>query len=114
MGMGIIDFGMASKDGSYYTDVFSSTVFKQQTWYHIAAVYDSLSLKVFINGVLEGSVPQTGGYLAPHANARIGCQSMIDGTIFGRLNATLDELKFYNYAMPVDSVLAHYNALKFN
>jgi hypothetical protein len=89
---GIIDFGMASKDGSYYTDVFSSTVFKQQTWYHIAAVYDSLSLKVFINGVLEGSVPQTGGYLAPHANARIGCQSMIDGTIFGRLNATLDEL----------------------
>lgn len=82
---GIIDFGMASKDGSYYTDAFSSTIFKQQTWYHIAAVYDSLSLKVFINGILEGSVSQSGGYLAPHANARIGCQALIGGADNGQI-----------------------------
>ena len=109
---GMVDFGMASNDGSYYTDVLSTTIFKQKTWYHIVATYDKAFMKIYINGVLEGTVSQSVGFLAPHANARIGCQSMIDGTIFNRLNATLDEVNFYNFTMSSDLVSAHYNELK--
>jgi Concanavalin A-like lectin/glucanases superfamily len=111
---GIADFGMASNDGSYYTDVFSQTIFKQNTWYHIVATYDSVNLKVYVNGVLEGSASHPGGYAAPHSNAHIGELTLMDGTISYQLNAKLDELKFFGYAMPADSVLAHYNALKLN
>ena len=108
---GVADFGMASNDGSYYTDVFSQTIFKRNIWYHIVATYDSTNMKVYINGVLEGSASHPGGYVAPHANARIGCQSLINGTIFSFLNGKLDELKFYNYVLPADSIAAHYNAI---
>ena len=108
---GLADFGIASSDGSYYTAIFSQTVFKQHTWYHIAATYDSINMKVYVNGLLEGSATRPGGYPAPHANAHIGELTLMDGTISYQLNAKLDELKFYNYALPADTISAHYHVI---
>lgn len=111
---GVADFSMASKDGSSYTELYSQTIFKQKTWYHIVATYDLKNLKVYVNGILDGSAAHPGGYAAPHANAHIGELTLQDGTISYSLDAKLDEMKFFGYAMPPDSVLAHYNALKPN
>jgi hypothetical protein len=106
---------MAVKDGGSYVDVVSTTSLNAENWYHIAATYDSLNLKVYINGVLENSVQNSSGvYPSPGVDARIGCQRQSDGIVRQLLNGKLDEMKFYTYALSADSVAAHYRAVVSN
>lgn len=80
--------------GSTYIKLNGSTTLSNNTWYHIAATYDGVSMKIYINGVLDASVNQTGTFAANstfeigrnYENSRI-----IDGEI--------DEVSVFNTAL---------------
>jgi hypothetical protein len=88
-----------------------SSVIQGMTWYHIACTYDSATLRIYVNGTLSGSLAYQGRYLAPNGSAHIGYQKRSDGSSMYYVNGRIDELKLFNYALPIDSVTAHYNAI---
>jgi Concanavalin A-like lectin/glucanases superfamily len=79
-------------------------------WYHLTGTYDGSSVRVYVNGILGGSVSYSGGIKFPvGADARIGCMRLQNGTVWCYARGKIDELKLYNYALGADTVLAHYH-----
>ena len=105
---GHVAFTLASSNGGAWEQATSSTVITEKTWYLLTATFDSSYLRLYINGALNASLTYQGTYLAPGANSRIGCQKRTNGVVSRFLNGMIDELKLYNYALPPDSVAAHY------
>jgi hypothetical protein len=99
----------ASFDGSDYVNDIAGVVLQTNTWYHLVGTFDSLSWNIYVNGVLQGTASGMGGINLPGANANIGGQKRSDGSLDCFFGGKIDELKFYNYTLPADSVLAHYN-----
>jgi hypothetical protein len=105
---GYIRFVLTNADGSAWVTAASSTIIQATTWYHIVCTYDSSFMKIYLNGVLDDSLAYQGTYAAPSNNAHIGYQERTTGENFYYLNGRIDELKLYNYALPADSINAHY------
>jgi hypothetical protein len=104
---GKVVFGMATKDSSAYVDAISTTGILANQWYHVAATYDSVNLKIYVNGILENTVQNySGGYPAPGTDVRVGCQRQDTSTVHQHFYGGIDEARFYNYALPSDSVSA--------
>ena len=102
---------MSTSDGSGWRTASSTPIIQARTWYHIIGTYDGTTLRIYVNGALNGSYSYQGRINPPNANARMTCQTRTDGIARGQLNGMIDELKLYNYALPLDSVTAHYNAI---
>ncbi|WEK36373.1 MAG: T9SS type A sorting domain-containing protein [Candidatus Pseudobacter hemicellulosilyticus] len=88
-------------------DVYCSGV-QAGVWNHVALTYDGLSLKVFLNGLLQASTPW-GGYLI-YANG--ASQNMRIGYSNGNnyyFNGRMDEFRFYNGNITQEEVLDEYN-----
>jgi hypothetical protein len=109
---GQIRLVITNPDGSEWVEAWTSSLFIQAAkWYHIVCTYDNAYCRIYVNGVLNVSRPYQGRYLAPNNNAHIGYQERSTGSNMYYLNGRIDELKLYNYALPADSILAHYNAI---
>ncbi|RPI52609.1 MAG: DUF11 domain-containing protein, partial [Acidobacteria bacterium] len=65
------------------------------TWMHVAATYDGTTMRMFINGVEEGSMPGPASIAANDVALGIGAQG--DGT--RRFKGTIDDLKIYDNAL---------------
>jgi hypothetical protein len=110
---GYVSLSLASGDESDWIVVQSTHTLVLNQWYHIACSYDGNVSKVYINGVLEGSYPYSGGIGYPVGlDATIGCGKSGDGSVSNWLNGRIDELKLYNYALPTDSIAAHFNSFR--
>ena len=108
---GNVLLSMSSGSGSAWETVTSSAVISATTWYHLACTYDSSYLRVYINGVLSGSLAYQGTYVKPPNDARIGCARRADSSNAVQfVSGAIDELKLYNYALPADSIATHYLA----
>jgi hypothetical protein len=78
------------------------------TWYHVVAVYDGTSMKIYKNGVaLPGSTSFSGNIGTSSYNVNIG-QRVGDNSY--RWNGSIDEVKIYNRALSASEILADYNA----
>jgi hypothetical protein len=110
---GAVFFGLSNADGSNWVSVATpSATIQATTWYHLVCTYDSAYLRIYVNGVLSGSVAYQGSYLAPNNNAHIGYQERTTGENYYHLNGRIDELKLFNYALPPDSIINHYYATR--
>jgi hypothetical protein len=109
---GRVDFGMSDFSGDSWIQLFSGTALQQSKWYHIVCTYDSSTLRIYVNGTIDGSLNYAGGYPSPGINAHIGCVPLMDGTYYVHMGGKIDELAFYNYPLSPDTVRAHYNKLK--
>lgn len=84
----------------------SSTVFNANTWYHMAAVFDGSTAKIYTNGVQTASIAASG-------SMSISSNSILLAALTGPanyLNGFLDECAGYGYALSPDRIKAHYNA----
>ncbi|HEY6886160.1 MAG TPA: choice-of-anchor D domain-containing protein, partial [Solirubrobacter sp.] len=65
------------------------------TWTHYAVTYDGTTVRLYTNGVLSGSQPQTGSLVTSTQPLRIGGDAIWGEWFDGRL----DELRVYNRAL---------------
>ncbi|HEY1337080.1 MAG TPA: LamG-like jellyroll fold domain-containing protein [Bryobacteraceae bacterium] len=93
---GVRTFGIAVSDGRDHIQRYSKTVYKLNTWYYVAGVYDTAArtLDIYVNGaqdngVLRGVVPAS--QVLPNATVNIGRRS--GGYYF---KGTIDDVRIYN------------------
>lgn len=86
--------------------LFGETRFEYNKWYHVAETYDGLTLRIYINGELDGSMVVSGEIVRTTQPVRIG-KAYADGNYF---NGLIDEPEIYNRALSADEIKAIYNA----
>jgi hypothetical protein len=74
------------------------------TWSHLAATYDGVTLRLYINGAQVSSQPQTGSIITSTGALRIGGDSA--GEFFRGL---IDEIRIYNRALSPSEILTDLN-----
>lgn len=85
--------------------VNGSTVVPLNTWTHLAGVWDGSELRVYINGVLDGTATITGGTLVSSANpVRIGA-NLLSEAFTGRI----DEVRIWRTARTGAQIAASMN-----
>jgi hypothetical protein len=102
MNNGHVFLDVSNSSGSGWQRAYSSVTMIEGQWYHIAGTCDGSYVRIYVNGALTGSVAYQGPYVRSPIDCRIACSR--------RINGYLDEVKFYNDALPADSVLAHFNS----
>ena len=65
-------------------------------WHHVAAVYDGTTIKLYLDGVLDGSVNSSFAPTNGSASLKIGARGDDANT---RLNGLIDEVRIYNRAL---------------
>ena len=80
--------------GSAWSQALSASSIPANTWTHIAATYDQTSIKIYINGVLDGTLnassPLPTGNEVWYLGKRFGGPDMISGV--------MDEIRIWNVA----------------
>lgn len=70
-------------------------------WTHLAATYDGLAAKLYVNGVLVATTPVTGAIAASTGALRIG-----GNAVWGEyVNGVMDEVRIYNRALSAAEIL---------
>jgi Concanavalin A-like lectin/glucanases superfamily/Abnormal spindle-like microcephaly-assoc'd, ASPM-SPD-2-Hydin/Fibronectin type III domain len=81
--------------GSTATETYGAGVLPANTWTFMAATYDGVNLKLFIDGTQVASLPRAGSIITSANPLQIGGDS-IWGQVF---NGTIDEVRVYNIAL---------------
>lgn len=81
----------------------SKTKYEKNKWYHLAGVYDGKTIKLYVDGVLEGSTDKTGDInVAKGKNLYIGkATPVVGGEAFAGI---IDDLVIYNSALSEDEI----------
>ena len=66
------------------------------TWTHVAGTFDGSAIRIFINGVEEGSTPYDGSIIPSNIDIRIG--SHWDSYVDRHWNGVIDEVRLWNVA----------------
>jgi len=86
---------------SLWPNVTGSTVISLNTWYHIAATCSGTEMKVYVNGVLDGSTTITSSMVASTQNLCIGEGSMWKNRLFV---GKMADLRFWNIIRPASDI----------
>jgi len=96
-------FGIATSGFGSIEYVETATTFNIGEWYHVAGIYDGDSVKVLVNGELEGySTAHSGNIM--YAPSWLSVGSYKDDNEDNRLDAVVDEVKIWNYARSYNEV----------
>ena len=87
--------------------VTGSTQLSTATWYHVALTYDGSNVRLYVNGVQDGSTAATGTITASTADLLFGSQYTSAG---GKFTGTLDDVRIYNRALTSSEILDQYLA----
>ena len=82
-------------------------VVEANTWYHMALTYDGALFHIYVNGQLTATQAYDMFIPNPDGNTSLGWRNDSDWKPF---DGTLDDVAFYNKALTLDQVQAHYNA----
>ncbi len=94
-------------NGTAYDILYSLTDKNPNTWYHTVAWYDGSVMKIFVNGVEEGSKTSTISAGVGTSQLDIGSVPESIRTFF--FNGIIDEVKVWNYALNRTEILNEYN-----
>ncbi len=86
-----------------------ATAYNLNEWYHVAMTYDGANLRLYVNGVLDGSTAATGSIISTTQPLRIGGGAP-SGQLQNYLNGRLDEVSLYDRALSPNEIAAIYNA----
>ncbi|MBI3520349.1 MAG: hypothetical protein HY062_13480 [Bacteroidetes bacterium] len=65
------------------------------TWYHVAATYDGTNMKIYLNGVLDQTVPYSGSVVSNTSAFTIGKDQSNTSDYYGSMN----DVRFYSRAI---------------
>lgn len=77
-----------------YNTYYGSTLLQANTWYHVGFTYDEAQIKLYVNGLLDGTFNYS-GMSQPDDFAMIGCWSLANSTLTS--NAVYDNYKLYGF-----------------
>jgi PKD repeat protein len=100
-------FGFSAHIGGYDRFVYSAPHLDSR-WYHVVGVYDNSNMRVYVDGVLEGSKQMSGDVVNNSASFVIGNES---GQLNEPFNGPIDEVRFYNRPLSDSDVGALYTVL---
>ena len=93
--------------GTDYINLATNLV-SLNAWHHICGTYDGTDSKVYVDGVLDGTMAISAGAL-PSPNHIIAIGARTGGTHLGDTQTT-DEVKIFNRALTLDEIQAEYQA----
>ena len=76
------------------------------TWIHVAATYDGATIKLYVNGVLESSLPAAITIASNTLPLAIGAQVNATGTASRWFQGALDEARLYDRALSAEEIAA--------
>jgi len=87
--------------------VSGTTNFSTNTWYHVVGTYDGSNIKIYVNGVLEGTQPYTGTPLTT-------TEPLVIGRMYGNYsgyyhNGLINQVRLFNSAVSASQVTELYN-----
>jgi len=84
-------------------DIYATTVMQQDTWYHIAAVYNSSNMIIYINGNIENTLNSPGAITATIHDVLIGAQLHF-GEPSGFYNGEIEEVRVWDDARTKEEI----------
>ncbi len=107
---GLAYFAVCSDGGFNFATVFSTTVIPTGQWTHLAATYDGANLRMYVNGVLESTVPWAQGIFRGTAPVAIGATLTFGTSATSFFNGVIDEPSVYRRALTAAEVADVYAA----
>ncbi|MBK8784602.1 MAG: tandem-95 repeat protein [Anaerolineales bacterium] len=95
-----VRFNQQTSGDTYRVNSVTNYPFDGATWMHVAATYDGTTIKLYINGVLESSLPANVAIATNNLPLTIGAQS--DNSRY--YQGSMDEVRVYNRALTIDEV----------
>lgn len=92
------------------TQVISSFVVGNGNWYHITGTNDGSTSRLYINGLLDASITESGGLATVQPNITIARWQGGSGS--RHMNGSIGQVFIYNRALSASEVLQNYNASK--
>ena len=101
---GEVYFNVQTPNGSF--SVFSGVVPSQNVWYNIVGTYDGSNVKIYIDGVLKGTLSATGSINNNTELMMLGDAG--HGGFSAFLNGNLDEVSIYSRGLTQSEVTSIY------
>jgi len=93
-------------DGTDWTNAIGTTALQDDVWYYVVGVADGTTIRVYVNGVQEGTpVPQGAPTNANLVNLRIGRGC---GALLRWFNGIIDEVRISNRALTLEEIAANF------
>lgn len=113
-GSGQLSFNLAGLDingipVSWVDNVSPTATLTTATWYHVAGTFDGNNSKIYVNGVLKGTVPFTGTIVSSPYPLNIGHLSDPGQPADRFFNGYIDEVKIWNRALSQAELQANMN-----
>ncbi len=93
-----VDFQQGSRHA------YSTTIPQSNTWYYLSATWDSSGLKLFVNGILQGTNGTVPSVIVGAGTSRIGQYDY-----YAFYNGSIDDVKIFNYARTPAQIAWDYN-----
>ena len=111
-----INNGKASLVSSWTTTINGTTTITDNVWHHVVYTYNTSSVKLYVDGILEASTTPTN--LIPSFNFDQSTKKLIgagyggisQATITGYFKGRIDEFAAYDYELTSTNILDNYNA----
>jgi len=87
----------------------SITVPKPGVWYHVVGAWDGITLKIYVNGILEGTTIRVGKLIQTAVEARIGIGEQQNITI-NPFSGILDGTRIFSRALSEKEIYANFQA----
>ncbi len=84
-----------SVNNGIFNSIIGTTVLSPNTWYHIAGTWDGSTIKVYVNGILDGSVACVGNFVTTAEPFKIG-GGLSNGTEY--FSGKIHGVRFWNFA----------------
>jgi len=97
--------GMSIWIGGSRKDLIGTTNHVQDVWYHVVGTYDGSNMRIYLNGVEENSVPQTGAIDTTTAKLILGAY---DGSGYS-FDGEISNAAIFNTALSATDVETLYN-----